>query len=215
MLWENFFQVWIYSISLAFSEYISFTILLKTGFFSCFLSTVIFWTRHQMFLWEELISVSCSRKSVKSCQTSFLIKGCDEMKNTEFTHDWFIQTYPSENFIDNTFENWFLFLFVNSLALHFVIAIAIVGRMLSRFPVCFSFYLVWFFLVKCSWKNYKIWETYYLSGMFSRKNQIPKFLRIFWTSCKSYLLLLFVIFLVKKSDWLKIRECFLVKCRKL
>ena len=41
---------------------------------------------------------SCLRKSVKLIQASFLIKDCDEMKtdkNTDFFHDWFIQTYLS------------------------------------------------------------------------------------------------------------------------
>mgnify|MGYP007048909816 CR=1 FL=1 len=124
---------------------------------------------------------SCLRKSVKLIQASFLIKGCDEMKTDKkyWIYSWLIYSNISfSNFIDNTFENWFLFLFVNSLALHFVIAVAIIGRMLSRFPVCFSFYLVGFFLVKCSWKNYKIWETYYLSEIFSRKIKLQNSLNV-------------------------------------
>ena len=126
-------------------------------------------------------------------------------------YSWLIYSNISfSNFIDNTFENWFLFLFINSL--HFVIAIAIIGRMLSRFPVCFGFHLVWFFLVKCSWKNYKKLETDNLSkwNIFTIKPNSNIF-----TNYLNVMQVFFVIFVIaycffsqKKYDQLKIRECF-------
>ena len=130
---------------------------------------------------------SCLRKSVKLIQASFLIKDCDEMKtdkNTDFFHDWFIQTYLSAISLTILLKTgFFSFLSTASPSISSSLSRSSAGCCPGFRSVLASIWLGFFSSNAAEkitkYEKHTIWVRYFHEKSNSK---------ILWTSCKSYLL---------------------------